>query len=140
MAANLPTYMLDPDEVTARNAEYPNTPFTDTESASYNGRLGCNKAGSNAPGIGINTGAVNPKADDWTRTADTAPRESQHIGKATDDINTVSGTDINNDVVFVESDSNAAANAVCDVATGGVNRTGATIATGDFLWAEVPNA
>ena len=138
MAANVPTYFLR--AAATRDSEYTGTPFQDTVSASYNGNLGCNKAASNAPGIGIATGFVNPKASDWPQSADTAAHESQHIGDTVDDINAIEGTDVNNDLVFVQSDSNAADDAVCDVATGGVNRTGATIATNDWLWAVVPNA
>ena len=141
MAANLPTYLLDAD--VTRNSEYTGTPFTDTESANYNARLGCNKAASNAPGIGIATGFVNPKAQDWERVADTADARSAHIGltpDATTTLKTVEGADVNNELAFVESDSNAAADAECDAATGATNQTGATIATGDWLWGVVPNA
>lgn len=138
MAANVQTYHLR--AAATRDSEYPGTPFQDTVSATYNGNLGCNKAASNACGIGIATGYVNPKDQDWDRVADTAARESQHIGDTADDLMCIEGTDVNNELVFVESDSNAVDDAICDVATGGVNRTGATIATGDWLWAVVPVA
>lgn len=139
-AANLPTYMFKAS--LNRDSEYPNSnPFTDTVSASYNGNLGCNKAGSCAPGIGIATGNINFKTDDWKRVADTAPRESQHIGVAGDDLNVIMGTDVNNELAYVDCDvGGAAADAVADAATGAVNKTGGAIVATDWLWGVVPVA
>lgn len=139
MAQALATYLLNATSVTAREAE--------VTAADFSG--GGNKAGSNACGIGISTAVVNPKASDWPRAADTAPRESQHIGgdglgagDATSyDLNTVNGADVNNEVAFVAVDAGgAAADAVADVATGGVNRTGGAVVEGDYIWAEIPVA
>ena len=63
-APNIPTYVDDASAVTARNAEYTGTPFTDTAGgARYaNPYLGMNRAGANAPGIGIGTGIVSATA------------------------------------------------------------------------------
>jgi hypothetical protein len=87
-----PTYFLDATAVAARDAEYTGTPCTDVSGdGSYaDPYLGCNRAGSNAPGIGINAspteaasnGAVN--ANEWTvldqHGAARAPQDGQHIG------------------------------------------------------------
>lgn len=126
MSNNLPTYTLG----TTRAGE--------VAAADWAG--GLNKGGSNAPAIGVNTGNVNPKEQDWPRVADTSARQSGVMGEGDTDINTVNGADVNNTVAFIEADSNAAADAVMDVATGAVNRTGAAVATGDFVWGEIPVA
>ena len=86
-----PTYFQDPTAVAARDAEYTGTPCSDvTGDGTYNTYLGCNRAGSNAPGIGINAsttegasdGGVN--ANDWTVEdqweAARTPQDSAHIG------------------------------------------------------------
>ena len=87
-----PTYFLDPADVTARNAEYTGTPFTDTtgDGTYATPYLGVNRGGSNAPGIGMNPsttpgasdGAVD--ANDWTvldqAGAARNPQDGQQIG------------------------------------------------------------
>lgn len=129
MAKNLPTYMLRAASV--RSGEVAN--------ADWSG--GMNKAGSCAPGIGIATGVANPKAQDWTRTADTAPRESQHIGIAKEDLMAIADSDVNDELAFVAVDAGGAANgAVMDVATGAVNVTGAALVEGDWAWGTIPVA
>ena len=55
MAANQPTYFIDSTLVTARKIEVPAADFDD----------GMNKGGSNAPGVGVNTGDYSPKDEDW---------------------------------------------------------------------------
>ena len=85
------TYFLDATAVAARDAEYTGTPCTDvvglgTTAAPY---LGCDRAGSNSPGIGINasaegtsSGAVNE--NEWTvldqHGAARNPQDGAHIG------------------------------------------------------------
>jgi hypothetical protein len=66
IAPRIPTYVNDPNAVTVRDAEYLGTPFIDTNgTANYIGPyLGMNRAGSNAPGIGIATGIVSATVDD----------------------------------------------------------------------------
>jgi hypothetical protein len=59
MATNQVTYLDDPSAVTARNGEYTDTPCSDVDGdGTRNSYLGCNRAGSNAPGIGINTAQI----------------------------------------------------------------------------------
>ena len=84
--ANANTFCLNGAAVTARNAEYTGTPFTDpTGDGSYGDPyLGMNRAGSNAPGIGIATANGQCKLSDWTvedqHEAARDPQDSQHIG------------------------------------------------------------
>ena len=90
---NLPSYLLSAAAVTARNAEYTGTPFSDDDgTGDYNTYLGMNRGGSNAPGIGIGTGfvlgvdaaAVNDRPEAWTlldQAGDARdPQLSGHIG------------------------------------------------------------
>ena len=69
----LPTVGLSPTAQAERNLEIADTPFTDdVGTGGYNEYLGMNNAGSNAPGIGIQTGAqialtvADLTADKWT--------------------------------------------------------------------------
>ena len=86
MAVNANTFCQNAAAVTARNAEYTGTPLTDpTGDGTYaDPYLGGNRAGSNAPGIGIATANGQCKLDDWTvldqHGAARAPQDSQHIG------------------------------------------------------------
>ena len=90
---NLPSYLLSATAVTERNAEYPDSPFTDDDgTGDYNTYLGMNRGGSCAPGIGIGTGfvlgvdadAVNANPQAWTLLDQEgnarAPQQSAHIG------------------------------------------------------------
>jgi len=151
MSTNLPTYVLAAAQVTARNAEYTGTPFTDIPgSGTYaDPVLGGNKAGSNAPGIGINTGNIDPKLSDWSildqDEAARDPQLSSHIGgDGTFDgglpviINAIIGTDINDKVAYSAADQQAVADAIYDTATGALNKTGVTVEIGDVLWGTVP--
>jgi len=139
-AQNKALYTLDADLM--RNSEYTGTPFTDTESASYNARKGCNKAGANAPYIGVSTGLNNPSMG--LAAADTAAHRSQHIGQVPDATTTFKvqeGADVNNTLAYVVVDvGGAAADAVADAATGAVNRTGAAVAQDDEIWGVIPVA
>lgn len=125
---NLPTYELDAGSI--RAGEVPAADWAD----------GMNKGGSNAPGIGINTGDYDPKPEDWRRTADTAAHDSQHIGIAPAPLQVVQGADINDNVAFVEADADTAPDAVADAATGAVNKTGVTVPSGSYLWGVIPVA
>jgi hypothetical protein len=91
--ANIPAFQNNAASVTARNAEYTGDPLDDVDgNGDYNTYLGCNRAGSNAPGIGIATGfvlgataaIVNARPEKWTVLdqdgAARAPQDSQHIG------------------------------------------------------------
>jgi hypothetical protein len=156
--ASLPTYLLDSAAVAARNAEYAGTPFTDTTGDGTTGApaLGCNRAGACAPGIGINTGDVDPKVSDWTTLdqagAARAPQDSQHIGgsglgagdatvepvRADETAQQV--VDINDTVAFVVADTQAADGAVMDSVTGAVNQTGKQVEIGQRAWGTIPVA
>lgn len=144
-AKNKAIYMLDAD--LTRNAEYSGTPFTDSEGAGTyaSPRLGCNKAGSNAPFIGVATGVNNPSFG--LSTADTAAHRGQHIGSVPDATTTFKvvlgdgSADVNNTLAYVVVDvGGAAADAIADVATGALNRTGASVAQDDEIWGEIPVA
>ncbi len=138
-AQNVPTYFLKATDT--RNSEYTGTPFTDTDgNGNYDTYKGCNRAASNAPGIGISTAIPNPKADDWDRTEDTAAHESQHIGKTVDDLNCVEGTDFNNELAFVSAEGITADDAQLDTTTGALNRSGATVAASTWIWGVIPVA
>ena len=86
MAQNLPMFTNDAATVTSRNAEYPGDPLDDGDGdgTSADPYLGCNRAGSCAPGIGVNTGNIDPKLTDWSiedqHEAVRIPQDSQHIG------------------------------------------------------------
>lgn len=60
MALNIPTNCASLTAITERNAEYAGSPFTDApgDGTFADPYLGVNRAGSNAPGIGIATGQV----------------------------------------------------------------------------------
>lgn len=125
---NLPTYL----QPIARGAEVPNASWT----------TGLNSGGANAPGIGINTGNYNPKAQDWPRIADIVPHSSQSIGgplKAIDVADYVA-PDINDNVAFVLTVAPVLADAELDATTGAVNRTGATVPADAWCWGTIPVA
>lgn len=91
MALVAPTFFQDPTDVAGRDGEYTDTPCSDVVGdGSYNTYLGCNRAGSNAPGLGLNpsptpaasAGPVN--AEQWTvldqHEAARSPQDGQQIG------------------------------------------------------------
>lgn len=163
IGSNIPTYNLNATSVTARNAEYTGTPLTDIDGdGDYNTYLGCNRGGSNAPGIGINSGNLTylngeaERPEGWTvldqAGAGRTPQDSQHLGgdglgdgDAT--VNPINGIldrdgtpDFNEEMEFVVADAIAAPGAVADTVTGAVNRTAVTTAVGDVLWGVTPVA
>jgi hypothetical protein len=153
MAANVPTYFLDAATVTARNAEYTDTPLTDVDGdGNYNTYLGANRAGSCSPGIGINTGFVNPQLSDWSildQAGDArSPQLSQHIGgdgfeggnADNEPVRVVQGIDFNDTASFSVADAAAVPGAEYDTATGALNLTGTTVAIGDRIWGPIPVA
>ncbi len=150
-APNLPLYGQDLATVGVRNGEYPDTPFTDPAGdGSYDDPyLGGNRAGSCAPGIGINTGDSDPKLIDWTLLdQDEAPRNpqfTQHIGgnglgdgsETGNVIKTMEPAFI--DVLaFLVADQQAIDGAVFHVASGATNRTGRTVEIGERVWGVIP--
>ena len=152
MAQNLITYQLNATSVTARNAEYTGTPLSDVDGdGSYNSYLGCNRAGSNAPGIGICTNQIDPKLEDWSvldqSAAARAPQDSQHIGgdglgagdASVNPLNAVidpNGTpDFNDTLSYIEAVVQAAPGAGFGTAGADpVNRSDRTVEIGERLW------
>ena len=159
---NLPTFQLNAASEAARNAEYAGDPFTDADgdgtiSDPY---LGCNRAGSCAPGIGIQTGNIAAAVvgdltfEQWTLLdqagAAREPQDSQHLGgdglgdgdetnnpiQAIDDL----GVDFNDQLAFVVADTQAAPGVEFDTGSGAVNRTNKTIEIGEVAWGTVPVA
>jgi hypothetical protein len=134
---NVPTYSLNPAAVADLDGNYADGAFVG----------GCN-LGSCSQGLGIATGVVNPKSIDFARIQDTAPHETQHIGgngigagSATSfDINAILGTDINEEVAFVEAQGTVANNGEIDSTTKAVNKTGVALADGDWVWGVIPVA
>ena len=136
--ANLPTYGRNEAAATARESQVPLADFND----------GANLPASNAPGIGISTGVVNPTVDEWT-TEDQheearVPQGTQHIGgkgieegnaDAYYDIQAVQGADVNDTVSFIVATTEAAPGAgFGDGGAEPLNRTDETIAVGDRAW------
>jgi hypothetical protein len=137
---NLPTYGRYEAAITAREAQTPNADFDD----------GLNLGASNAPGIGINTGSVNPKLSDWSVEDQhenvRAPQGSQHIGvtgieDGSEDplldypIQVVQGADVNDTVSFIVALAQAAPGVGFGVGNADpINRTDVTIEIGDRAW------
>lgn len=138
MGTNLATYGRNEAAVTAREAQTPLADFDD----------GMNLGASNAPGIGISTGIVNPKLIDWSiedQNGDARdPQGTQHIGGlgieggnagTLYDIQAVQGADINDTVSFIEALAQAAPGVGFGAANAiPINRTDVTIEIGDRAW------
>jgi hypothetical protein len=163
MSKNIPTSTLSPAAVAGRDAEYPGTPLTDdvgggTYADPY---LGCNRAGSCAPGIGINTAKIDPKLQDWSiedqHEDARSPQQSSHIAQvnaicvanvglpavpADIDILAVQGfgTDVNDTLSYSVADTQAAVDAEYDSVTGAINKTDKQVEIGDVLWGPIPVA
>lgn len=126
-----PTYFQDATAVAARDAEYTGTPCSDVDGdgTTANPYLGCNRAGSSAPGVGINVSPT-PAASDgdvhppnWTledqHEVARAPQDGAHLGNTglaggTAGVGTVP---IN---IFAPADDNNTC-VLADVAVGWVN-------------------
>lgn len=137
MAINIPTYCLSTATV---GTLQPLTPDADWEG-------GMNQGGSNAPGVGINTGNPGPKLDDWTLLdqagAARNPQTSQHLGgnglgdgSDTAVVNLLAnqgqGADINDTLSFVQTIAQVAPGG--DLGGGTINRTGQTVESGVNCW------
>jgi hypothetical protein len=167
MSKNFNTFTSNAAAVTGRDGEYTDTPFTDPpgDGTTDDPYLGGNRAGSNAPGIGINTGFVNPALQDWSildqHEAARSPQDSQHIGgdpfvadfaatypssggteglTTETPVRTVNGADVNNTLSFSVADAAAVPDAAYDTVTLALNRTGTTVAIGDRIWGDIPVA
>ncbi len=160
---NIPTFQNNAASVTERNGEYAGTPFDDINGdGSYNTYLGCNRAGANAPGIGIGTGFVLAEtADDlspekWTLLdqdgAARTPQNSQHIGGdglgvGDESVNPINGIvdqhgvpDFNDDMFMQEVLAQAAPGVGIGIANADpINRTNRTVEIGEVIWATDTN-
>ncbi len=92
---------------------------------------GVNLGGSNAPGIGVNTGDINPKESDWPYV-EVDPGNSQALGEDAGPILVEQGADLNDQVAFVQATGAVAPDA--DIIVGVANKTGKTMALGDWAW------
>jgi hypothetical protein len=92
---------------------------------------GMNKGGSNAPGVGINTGDYSPKSSDWSED-ERLDYESGQLGQAKADITPVS-TDFTS-VSFVQTDGEIAPGAELVALSDVYNLTGKTIPEGAWAW------
>lgn len=130
MATNLATYMLS--NMLVRGTEVPDADWAG----------GLNRGGSNAPGIGINTGNADPKEQDWPRIADTGDRQSQHIGVggAGRVLRVVQGDDITDRLAFVQADGPTNPGDPLDLTTGAVNLTGKIVDQDAWVWGVIPMA
>ena len=133
MAQNQATYFIDSALIAARELELPNANFAD----------GANKAASNAPGIGINTGDHSPTESSWSQIEQVA--ESQLISEAKSGINTEDATFGQTALVgFGPADAITAPDApmTVDVAGSGfdtVNRTGESVPSAAWTWGAINN-
>jgi len=137
MAMNIPVYLLDATTVATRAAEVPNADFTG----------GMNKGGSNAPGVGINTGDVDPKLDDWSILDQSGvgrlPQASQHIGgdglgagnQDSFGLQAVQGADTNDTLSYIAAVVQAAPGIGMGAGNADpINRTGKTVEIGERVW------
>ena len=123
MARNYATYHRD--DTYKRDLEVPVADWDD----------GMNYGGSNAMGIGINTGDYNPKPSDWARIPNQG--ESGHIGlePVLSRIKTVPDGDDN--VFFTQAEEDIPPDSFSAPSGGVWNRTGKTVPTGAWFWGSV---
>lgn len=127
---NYVCYFQDTVLTAARAAEVPNADFVDTDGN------GCNRAASNSPGIGINTGDYDPKVGDWPR-AEVAGL-GQNIGTDNGVNNRINAIpDGNDQVLFIQAVADVANDAQFAL-SGAFNRTGVTVPNGSWCWGHVP--
>jgi hypothetical protein len=138
MATNLTTYYIDSTAITAREAE---TVHADTL---YTG--GMNEAGSNAPGIGINTGNHSPSTSSWAQdSTDERMQDSNIIGGTASGLHCKDATFGDTALVgFSVAAAPIADGAAIDADVDGsgfaiVNRTGVTIPSGAWCWGPANN-
>jgi hypothetical protein len=128
--SNLPTFFVDPAKQRT----------TEVAAAQWSG--GLNRGGSNAPGIGINTGGYDPKVSDWPNTTFNGAANMPYNG-ASGHIGLVSTSPANRIAAFQGADNNdtlqfvTTAGAIAPggaLITGVVNRTGLTVPSGARVW------
>ena len=141
MGLNIATFFSRNATVNFRAPEVPAASFTD----------GMNRPGSCAPGLGINTGNVNPKLSDWTVLNQTntarAPQNSQYIGGSglgdgsaiiASGIKADLDPDFNSNLHFRVADAAVGPGGIYHVGDGAINQTGGDVEIGDRLWGTVP--
>ena len=127
---NYVTFFQDSVITAARAAEVPNADFVDTDGN------GCNRAASNSPAIGVNTGDYDPKVSDWPRADGFAI--GQNIGTDNGVHNRVKTIPDGNDHArFIQAVADVAPDGQFGV-TDAFNRTGKTVPNGSWAWAHVP--
>lgn len=133
---NAPTAFYDTAEVSTRAAEVPDADWA----------TGVNRAGSCAPGVGINTGEYDPKDSDWADTDFNGVNAlnylgaSQYIGIDPGGNLAVTALDPVADewrnAGFIETTGAVAPGAVLGQISGNdfINRTGLTVPSGSKAW------
>jgi hypothetical protein len=134
---NMATYGRNEAAVTAREAQVEFADFDD----------GCNLPASNAPGIGISTGVVNPKLSNWTledqHELPRTPQGTQHIGgigieDGNEDVyyavQAINVELVSIDQVMHFTEALAATPPGADDGAGVFNWTGQTLVIGDRFW------
>lgn len=140
MGTNLATYGRNETTITAQESDTPLADFDD----------GMNLGASNAPGIGINTGNIDPKLSDWSVSTQYGvtrdPQLTMHIGgdgtaAGSDDhlgdhaVQCVQGADVNDTLTYIVALAQAAPGVGFGAANADpINRTDVTIEIGDRAW------
>lgn len=155
VGSNLAMFMALAASISTRNGEYSGTPFTDTDgNGDANTYLGGNRAGSNAPGIGIGTGNLVTLDDARFSLLDQdeatrEPQDSMYIGGTGIGAGNSTVTPLaaifdqdgsptfTNKTYLVIADAQAAPNAEFDTGSGALNRTGVTIEVGEYAWGTI---
>lgn len=155
VGTNLPSFMSLAATVTTRDGEYTGTPFSDTDgNGDYDTYKGCNRAGANAPGIGIGTGNLVTLADERFSLLDQAgatrePQDSMYIGGTGLGSGNATVTPLNvvvdpngtptftTEPYLVIADAQAAPGVAFDTVSGALNRTSVTIEIGEYAWGSI---
>lgn len=129
-AINLPTFYQDPTLTAARLAEVTDADFVG----------GMNKGASCAPGLGINTGDINPKTQDWATPigVPAAHQTSQSIGQTATSMFTLDPATAGDDelLAFVTATGAVVPGGTIETvnALAVVNRSDSTMQSGDSAW------
>ena len=133
MSSNKQTYFVDTTLITERSAELPNADFAG----------GMNAGGSNAPGMGINTGDYDPKESDWPRPVSEVIQNSSVIGGVPSGIFAIDDTFGTNAILsFVQTGGTPVAPDAVITSVSGfdvVNRTDRTIPPNTWVWGVADN-
>ncbi len=138
MAINKPTIYRNTTTISTREGQVTNASFTN----------GMNYGASNACGIGIATGVLNPKESDWTLEDQHEnardPQISQYIGgnglgdgdDSTGNISVVvtQETNVNDTAHYLEAVGAVAPGVEIVAGSGAINETGQAMVAGDRAW------